>query len=35
MATYQTNNPGFDPTQTATAPNDTALQTAIAAAWHA
>jgi Ca2+-binding RTX toxin-like protein len=37
MATFQTNNPGFDPTApvNTAAPNDTSLQNAIAAAWHA
>ncbi len=35
MATYSTNNPGFNPTTVAQAPNDTTLQAAIAAAWKA
>jgi len=37
MATYSTNNPGFDPTSSSntTAPNDTNLQNAMASAWHA
>lgn len=34
MATYSSANPSFDPTATATAPNDPTLQNAIAAAWH-
>jgi hypothetical protein len=34
MATYSSNNSGFDPTVTTQAPNDSALQAAIAAAWH-
>jgi hypothetical protein len=34
MATYTAAHPGFDPTAVAQAPNDNALQTAIAAAWH-
>jgi hypothetical protein len=35
MATYSTNNPGFDPTSSASAvPNDPNLQSAVAAAWH-
>jgi Ca2+-binding RTX toxin-like protein len=34
MATFTTNNPGFNPILTAQAPSDTALQTAIANAWH-
>jgi hypothetical protein len=34
MATYTANNPGFDPTAVSQAPNDTNLQSAIAAAWH-
>jgi hypothetical protein len=34
MATYSTNNPGFDPTAVAQAPADPGLQNAIAAAWH-
>jgi hypothetical protein len=35
MATYSTNNPGFDPTVATTAPNDPTLQNTIAASWHA
>ncbi|EJN08763.1 Ca2+-binding protein, RTX toxin [Bradyrhizobium sp. YR681] len=37
MATYSANNTGFDPTSSGiqTVPNGTALQTAVAAAWHA
>ena len=36
MATYSANNPGFDPTSSgASVPNDTSLQTAVSAAWHA
>ncbi len=37
MATYSTNNSGFDPTSSShtSVPNDTGLQTAIGAAWHA
>jgi autotransporter passenger strand-loop-strand repeat protein len=37
MATYSSSHSGFDPTapMTAQAPNDPALQSAIAAAWHA
>jgi hypothetical protein len=35
MATYAANTPGFDPAAVARALNDPALQTAIAAAWHA
>jgi len=34
MAAFATNNPGFDPTTTAQAPNDASLQTTLAAAWH-
>ena len=34
MATYSASNPGFNPTTTAQAPNDPALQSTIAAAWH-
>ena len=36
MATFQANNPSFDPTAGANtqAPADAALQAAIAAAWH-
>jgi Ca2+-binding RTX toxin-like protein len=34
MATYSANNPGFDPTTAAQAPNDPALQNAIATSWH-
>lgn len=34
MATFQANNPGFDPTATAQAPSDPTLQAAIAANWH-
>ena len=35
MAAYSTGHPGFDPSAVAQAPNDPALQGAIAAAWHA
>nr|WP_249797970.1 calcium-binding protein [Bradyrhizobium sp. 199] len=37
MATYSANNTGFDPTSSSihTLPNDTALQGAVTAAWHA
>jgi hypothetical protein len=35
MATYSTNNPGFDPTAVAQAPNDPTVQNAIAAHWTA
>jgi hypothetical protein len=36
MATYSANNPGFDPTASNihTIPNDTNLQSSVAAAWH-
>jgi len=36
MATFQTNNPGFDPTASSNGvvPNDPTLQAALAAAWH-
>jgi Ca2+-binding RTX toxin-like protein len=34
MASFQSANPGFDPTQVAQAPNDPSLQSAIAASWH-
>ena len=36
MATYATNNPGFDPTSSSTTvvPNDPTLQSAVSAAWH-
>ncbi len=34
MATYAANNTGFNPTSATQMPNDTTLQTAIAAAWH-
>jgi hypothetical protein len=36
MATYSANNPGFDPTASSihTIPNDTNLQSSVAAAWH-
>ena len=36
MATFQANNPGFDPTAAGNsqAPNDPTLQAALAAAWH-
>ena len=34
MATYSSNNSGFNPTSVAQAPNDAGLQSAIAAAWH-
>jgi Ca2+-binding RTX toxin-like protein len=35
MATYSAAHAGFDPTQASQMPNDPALQSAIAAAWHA
>jgi hypothetical protein len=35
MATYSSNNPGFDPTAVAQAPNDPTLQNAIATHWTA
>jgi Ca2+-binding RTX toxin-like protein len=34
MSTYAANNPSFNPTQATQMPNDTTLQTAVAAAWH-
>jgi len=36
MATYSSGHPGFDPTApiNSSAPNDPALQSAIAADWH-
>jgi hypothetical protein len=34
MAIYSTTNPAFDPTAVSQAPNDAALQNAIAASWH-
>jgi hypothetical protein len=34
MATYSAANPGFNPTAVSQAPNNAALQGAIAAAWH-
>jgi hypothetical protein len=34
MATYSAAHPGFDPTQVSQHPTDTALQNAVAAAWH-
>ncbi|HEX4409019.1 MAG TPA: calcium-binding protein [Xanthobacteraceae bacterium] len=34
MATYTSNNPGFDPTQASQMPTDSTLQNALAAAWH-
>jgi hypothetical protein len=34
MAGFESANPGFDPTIAAQMPNDTALQAAIASAWH-
>ncbi|WP_316175741.1 choice-of-anchor tandem repeat GloVer-containing protein [Bradyrhizobium sp. SZCCHNRI1073] len=35
MATYSSNNPGYDPASSGTSmPNDSNLQSAIAAAWH-
>ncbi len=34
MATYSSNNPGFNPVTASQAPSDTALQSSIAAAWH-
>jgi hypothetical protein len=37
MATYATNNPGFDPTSSSVTavPNDPNLQSTMSAAWHA
>jgi hypothetical protein len=35
MATYEQNNPTFNPTVTSQVPNDSALQTVMAANWHA
>jgi hypothetical protein len=35
MATYSTNNPGFDPSAATSMPTDSTLQTTIASAWHA
>jgi Ca2+-binding RTX toxin-like protein len=35
MATYSAGNPAFNPTATSQAPNDSTLQVALAAAWHA
>jgi Ca2+-binding RTX toxin-like protein len=35
MATYATNNPGFNPVTATSMPTDTTLQSAIAASWHA
>jgi hypothetical protein len=35
MATYSSNNPGFNPATATQMPSDTALQSAIASAWHA
>lgn len=35
MATYATNNPGFNPASAASMPSDPTLQGAIAASWHA
>ncbi|HET9717348.1 MAG TPA: cadherin domain-containing protein [Pseudolabrys sp.] len=34
MATYASENPGFDPAAAAQMPNDTGVQNAIAAQWH-
>jgi hypothetical protein len=34
MATYASNNSGFNPTTATTMPTDTTLQSAITAAWH-
>ncbi|WJR75854.1 hypothetical protein [Bradyrhizobium sp. NP1] len=34
MATYKSNNPGFDPAAASQMPNETTLQGAIASAWH-
>jgi Ca2+-binding RTX toxin-like protein len=34
MATYATNNSGFNPTSATSMPTDTTLQTALAASWH-
>jgi hypothetical protein len=36
MATYSANNSSFDPTTSSihTVPNDTTLQSSLAAAWH-
>ena len=34
MATYESNNPGFNPVAAAQMPGDSALQSALASAWH-
>jgi Ca2+-binding RTX toxin-like protein len=34
MATYSTNNPGFDPTQATQMPTDSGLQSTLSTAWH-
>ena len=34
MATYSSNNPGFDPVSAMAMPTDTTLQSALASAWH-
>jgi hypothetical protein len=34
MATYSAANPDFDPTMVSQMPNNAALESAIAAAWH-
>ena len=34
MAAYSASHPGFDPATATQAPNDPALQSTIAAAWH-
>jgi hypothetical protein len=34
MATYSSNNPGFNPTTATQAPNDATSQGAVASAWH-
>ena len=34
MASFSTNNPGFDPTLTAQAPADPTLQNVLASSWH-
>jgi len=34
MAVYSSGNPGFNPTAVAQIPNDPALQSAVASAWH-
>jgi hypothetical protein len=34
MATFVSNNPGFDPVTATQMPTDSTLQSAVAAAWH-